>query len=647
MPPLSCAMQGNLTSDPQHTTHSATTGFSRLCGKSEPQIRLDPVTSRVVGIAIALYCIELFLAILFHRHLFGDAAWFLVKVLSENQVTNWYTDFRSEFFRSRWFAFHLTQWPMLWASRLGVTNLAELSWLFGVGLFLHRPLSLLACWWWLRDKRLFVFPLASLFAGSINAELYIVSETHFILSLVWPLLVLLWCGDLTPAGRRVWLVLIAIPSLLAYETMVFFGPLLVIAAGLRAKADWERRRDRLLLLALAGYFALGSVFAALAIVWPRDALNRGTFVSGIGIALERGHLGIVASVLLVFTFPLVAYLWPRQRKASTTLLIVPVLLGAVYVANMCSAPERVDFETHGYARGMSALTPLPLCLMFCVQPLLPWARREGLIPCLRAVAVLGMLQCFWAAGATVFWANMVTVLRMELARTAGVIPYESTVLARPAFRGMPMRSLHIVWPLLPMSVVLGGSLEVSSVVFSDHYPFAPFDPFVPGELPNLSRFGVDYTRLTAALDAGHLDFRPGRNGRPFLRDGWWKEPDDWAHWSDGPRATLRLPKPPGIQIGGSLRMKLGAFVSRDHPRQRMTVSLNGQRLGVIEFNEAFVAGGPATISLPISAEAVSERDQLVLELDLPDARSPSSLGLSNDFRRLGIALVELWLVPNQ
>jgi len=607
---------------------------------------LDPRTARLVGMAVALYGLGTLVAIFFHRHLYGDASWYLVRVLSENQVISLDAGFSREFFRSRWFSYHVTQWPFLWASRLGVTSLTGLSWIFGISLFLHRALSLLACWVWLKDKRLFLFPLASLFAGSINAEVYIISETHFLLSLVWPLLVLLLCADLTPA-RRVWLVLIAIPTLLAYESMAFFGPLLVIAAGLRAKAEWPRVWDRLLCLTVAVYFALGTMFAVFATVWPRDASNRGTFVSGIPMALAEGHLGIAASIWLTLMFPLAVYLWPRHRKATTALLAAPVLLGAVYVGLMFVYPEQVGFETHVYARGMAMFTPLPLCLMVLAMPIAFASRREGLIPCLRAVAVLGLLQCVWSLGATVLWANMVTALRVELARTAGVVPYESSILAKQTLRGMPMARLHLIWPLLPMSIVLGGSSDVSSVIFAERYPFVPFNPLVPAELPDLSRFGVRYTALTAALsDKSHLDFRPGGNGTPFLGEGWSTETDSWAHWTDGTRATIRLRKQQGIERGSQLQMRVSAFVPPQHPRQRVAVSLNGRRLGVIELTGAQVAGGPTAIHLPVPAEAGSCGDDLVLQLDLPDAESPKSLGLSEDFRRLGIAMVELWLTPN-
>jgi hypothetical protein len=607
---------------------------------------LDPRTARLVGVAVALYGVATVVAIAFHRHLYGDAAWFLVRVLSENQVISLDAGFGPTFFRSRWFAYHVTQWPFLWASHLGVTSLTGLSWIYGAGLYLPRALSLFACWVWLKDKRLFLFPLASLFAGSINGEVYIVSEAHFLLSLVWPLLVLLLCAELTPA-RRVWLLLIAIPTLLAYESMAFFGPLLVMAAGLRARAYWDRVSDRVLCLTLAAYFALGSVFAVLATVWPRDASNRGTFVSGIQLAVEGGHVGIVASIWLTLTFPVAMYLWPRHRRLSAGLLAAPVLLGGLYMASLLVSPEQVGFETHVYARGMSMLTPVPCCLMLLAVPIVHASRRQALIPCLRAIAVLGLFQCVWSLGATVLWANMVTALRLELAHSTGVVPYESTDLARRVVRGMPMERLHLTWPVLPMSIVLGGSPNVSSLVFAERYPFAPFNPYVAADLPNLSRFGVRYDNLTATrAGSAHLDFRPGGNAAAFLGEGWSTHVEGWASWTDGPRATLRLRKPCGDEGGSALEMRLGAFVSQQHPRQRVTVSLNGHRLGALELTAAQVADGPTAIRLPVPADVGACGDALTLQLDLPDAQSPKSLGLNEDPRRLGVAMVELWLKPN-
>jgi hypothetical protein len=366
------------------------------------------------------------------------------------------------------------------------------------------------------------------------------------------------------------------------------------------------------------------------------------------MALERGHLGILASIWLTLTFPVVAYLWPRSRRLSAVLLAAPLLLGAFYVIRLFAQPEQVGFETHMYARGMTVVTPWPLCLMFLLLPIVSLSWRPMLLPCLRAVAVFGLLQCVWSLGATMLWTNMVTALRLELARSTGVVPYESTVLARRTLRGMPMDRLHMTWPLLPMSIVLGGSPDVSSVVFAERYPFAPFNPYMPDELPNLSRFGVRYTRLAATLDDGaHLDFRAGGNATASLGEGWSNRAEDWASWTDGTRATIRLRTPRGIERGSALQMRLGAFVVRQHPRQRVTVSLNGQRLGALEITEAQVADGPAAIELPIPAGvAAAGGAPLVVQLDLPDAQSPKSLGLSGDPRQLGIAMVALSITPN-
>ena len=210
-----------------------------------------------------------------------------------------------------------------------------------------------------------------------------------------------------------------------------------------------------------------------------------------------------------------------------------------------------------------------------------------------------------------------------------------------------MEQLHMVWPLLPMSIVLGGSTDVSSVIFDERYPFAPFDPRHAEQLPDLSRFGVTYTGLKAALDRqAHVDFRPGGNSQAFLGEGWSEKADEWAHWTDGPRATLRLGRQHGNERGGELEMTLSAFVSKQHPRQRVTVSLNGRQLGVLELTAAQIGSGPATFHLPVPSSVDACGDDLLLTLDLPDAQSPKSLGLSDDFRRLGIAMIELRLVPN-
>ncbi len=77
------------------------------------------------------------------------------------------------------------QLPTLLAARVGVHSLGVLSIVFGVTLFSFKPVSILLCYRFARDKRYVLFPLLSLFAGTMNSEGYLISETHLMSALFW------------------------------------------------------------------------------------------------------------------------------------------------------------------------------------------------------------------------------------------------------------------------------------------------------------------------------------------------------------------------------------------------------------------------------------------------------------------------------
>jgi hypothetical protein len=55
--------------------------------------------------------------------------------------------------------------------------------------------------------------------------------------------------------------------------------------------------------------------------------------------------------------------------------------------------------------------------------------------------------------------------------------------------------------------------------------------------------------------------------------------------------------------------------------------------------------GQFSMSLPLSAQLLQSGRTISVTFDLPDARSPKSLGLSNDSRTLGIAMTGVKVVP--
>src|SRR5664280_2793437 len=133
----------------------------------------------LVTMAAAAYLFQACIAIATGRHLFGDGSWLLLRLLAENHITHLNNNTWNDFFVGRIGSFSYQQLPTLFASRLGVHSSEVLSVVLGVTLFSFKPLSIVLCYRFARDKRYVLFPLLSLFAGTMNSEGYLtVSYTH-------------------------------------------------------------------------------------------------------------------------------------------------------------------------------------------------------------------------------------------------------------------------------------------------------------------------------------------------------------------------------------------------------------------------------------------------------------------------------------
>jgi hypothetical protein len=134
------------------------------------------------------------------------------------------------------------------------------------------------------------------------------------------------------------------------------------------------------------------------------------------------------------------------------------------------------------------------------------------------------------------------------------------------------------------------------------------------------------------------DFPPATGEIDFVADNsarhlWygWSGPEAEVRWTDGPEAALIFSANPASDI--LFQIKLAPFVvERSHPQQRVNINLNGQLVQRLTL----------TSNAPQVHEFVLPRQQLrsknILTFELPDARSPKSLGINDDLRVLGIAV---------
>ena len=149
--------------------------------------------------------------------------------------------------------------------------------------------------------------------------------------------------------------------------------------------------------------------------------------------------------------------------------------------------------------------------------------------------------------------------------------------------------------------------------------------------------------FVAERSASGISYRFDAASDPYVRPLSGVPPfDGSARWTDGPSALLvmRTPAP------GAWQLQLGVipFLSEQHTRQRLLLEVNGLELAARTF-EGNRLTGPIPVVATIRADKVPDDGLLWIRLALPDAVAPKHLGLSQDPRQLGVALIDLSIEP--
>ena len=458
----------------------------------------DRALKFVLWATFGMITVQVILMIAAQVHLYGDGSAYLYWLLRSRRPL--------EIAFSRDFATIVTELPAVLALRAGVTDIGTVSRLLGAGLYLPLIASLGLCLWIARERpELVLFPLLSATTVSSNTDFFIISESNVLVVFFWPLLLLLTLRREWSRGSFTLACILAAPTLLCYESMVFFGPLLLGLAVWRAR-EMRRAGDRagtLGFLALALYFALGIAIAARSIIYPRDERNLQSFLDATHFYREaQGNfhwLGILSFVaLVVIAGSLLLRRWPTVvGRAIIVAFVVGCVLAAVAPAIW---PSSFTPVLHSRARVLNAyLAPL-LGVAFLVAwrrppPLQRW--RFGFI----VVAVLAAAQLAWHALATRIWVNYLDIYRAEVASREGLVPYEASVLSRESVGGHPVAAMNRTWTMPTMSILMSPGGRVRAMIRSPRpQEWQPFYPERIDRLPNLSRYGITFDAYIAAVD---------------------------------------------------------------------------------------------------------------------------------------------------
>ena len=171
-------------------------------------------------------------------------------------------------------------------------------------------------------------------------------------------------------------------------------------------------------------------------------------------------------------------------------------------------------------------------------------------------------------------------------------------------------------------------------ILRSHSRETPGDP-----LTRLADRETQFRTLQQTLEReGYVELRfaAGEPGTTLLEEGW-SSPEDWGVWSDGTRATIRLPL---LKINEAWLLKFRAhgFTEGMGTSEARSVTV-------------LIPGSPPTQwnFAKSNSNYWSEIDVIVspgrrgapVEFHLPGVTSPTALGLADDLRLLGIALESL------
>lgn len=132
-----------------------------------------------------------------------------------------------------------------------------------------------------------------------------------------------------------------------------------------------------------------------------------------------------------------------------------------------------------------------------------------------------------------------------------------------------------------------------------------------------------------------IQFINSRSYSPnYLVTGWGSS-EPWGTWTSGKSAKLALNTP--SNGAKQLTLKLRALVNGNHPIQKVTVSINGQK--PIDFVLSKFDSNILTLDIPISS---SPSKIITVEFELLNAISPKDIGIdSTDSRLIAIGLVSV------
>ena len=417
------------------------------------------------------------------RFFSADGAHYFAGILDQRYFT--------DFAWARNHAVYLSQWPLVVATRLGITNLTLLKIIFAFGLYLPAIGTFLICLLVAdREHRpLLVFPVISFLTITNVIMGAMVSEAHVLTYLSWPIFFLLIRDKPYSPGIAVLLALLLFAYTRCYQSAVITGLIFsgLMLARLQRHTSFNQRilNICLLLLILAAV-----IIAAKTIIIPRDPGNRAGFID----ALFRSS----PNPLFLCTVPFVILFfwgWLSNSNFLKGLGLVLSLAGYFYLVFYgAEIGAHASFRT----RTLTAFY-LP-ALLICAWVI---SKRNLELP-RQSWQVVLIFTCFssmaqiHSAGE---WVDFRDQFKFELSRHNGFVKREDTAVHAHSHNwGWTAPTLSYLW----------SEGEVKTIILNpENVQWQPFDPRTRRILSNYIPSVPPIPEITRARPIKHFDSQAG------------------------------------------------------------------------------------------------------------------------------------------
>jgi hypothetical protein len=416
-------------------------------------------------------------------------------------------------YKDRWFLLFdtrtvvqvLRQAPVVFASRYTSASLFNCGQIFSFVMLTLPWVFCVLCWCVLpkNQKQWIVFPLLATLAGFMATSVHAVGEAAIATAYEWLILLLVVFRARSIAWMLLWILLL-LPAFRLHEgTFIFLAAIAVTAVMACRSASSRLER---IILGLGALILIGTIADQIWwVVHPQFPGDRAAIADGFlhgEFLYYDGHFNLQlvngAAALLLLTMLAVA--WIRESRIVSKVAMVAWVLfciGSVISATMVE--QNFAPFSHLQARYHPPLVSTILALMMLVLVRYSPKTRFLTSPTVLSVIVLlGTIQLVADAAATERWNAFVTDLRVRLANSYGLIPWEATLLTGNLRADINWQLVKIGWVVPYFSIVYAQNGIVKSIISS---PIGTqqllFNPADIKQLPTLR--GIDYAPYEKSL----------------------------------------------------------------------------------------------------------------------------------------------------